>query len=301
MECGEGAHERYRDADRYPERHPCVQEDQQDRHHQEEPAQAVLEQQRDAFAQQVPDLVVENDLHSGGPGALAFLEPPAHCARRFQAVGIRGPAEQETDRGAALVAHRLAPGPGAALDDRHVTQAQQPALVVGEQRQLLEARLPASLLERAQAPRHVVLSNVSGRQVPARHRDPSRDRFERHVELVEHGGRNLDRDLLLGQSRDVDLRDPAGEQLALDLAHHGAKIHSMVPGRHEEPGHRFVVGYPGDLRLLRRRGQVADRRHPLLHALDRLSHVGAFLVLERDPGIALRRGRCHLPHLAEAP
>ena len=295
----ERGHERHRDPDRDPEGDPGVEKQVQHGDHEEKPARAVLQQQHDPIADQRPGLIVGDDLHTGRPSAFAFFEPVAEEAGRVETVRRVRAAEQQAHRGPAFERDPDLAVAGATLHRRDVAEGEEAPVVTGAQGKVLEACLVALLIEGAELLGGIVAADAAGRKVHARVRDPVGDVGERHVELAQRGRRDLDGDLLGRQADDVHLGDPDRDQLALDLAHDRAQVLSVVAG-HEQAGHRLVVQPALDHRIVRRLGQVADRRDPLLHLVEGDRHVGALFVLQGDPRGSPVGAGGHLANRVEA-
>ena len=291
----ERGHERHRNSDRDPERDPRVEEQVQHCDHENQSAPAVLQQEHGPVSNQLPRLVVGRDLHARRPLGAPFVEPSVQNAGRFETVRRLCTTQQQADRRTTLDGGTDLAVSGAAFHRGDVTEGEEAPVVAGAQRQALEARLVALLIERSKLLRGLVPADAAGGKVHARGSDPAGDLAERHVELTQGRGRHLDGDLLGRKAEDLHLGDSALEQVPLDVAHDRAQVLPVATG-HEQTGHRLVVDDPLDYRLLRIPGEIADRRDPLLHLVERDVHVAALFVLESDcgiPSIGSGRGRAH--------
>ena len=98
-------------------------------------------------------------------------------AGRFEAVRGLRTAEQHSHRGAVLEASVDFALPGAAFHRRDVAEGEEAPVVAGSQRETLEARLVASLIEHAELLRGLVPAHAAGREVHAGGRDSDFNRF----------------------------------------------------------------------------------------------------------------------------
>ncbi len=174
----EGRHERNRHAERDPPRHPSVEKQEQHADHQYQAAGAVLDQQHDAFLDQLPGLVVDHHFHPRWPPVAVLRQPVLQQRRGFKAVAVGGAAEQQFHRRTAAPAQQGLAAARATLDGGHVAEVQQSAAGVGAQRHAFEIDLSAALSEGAQLACALVTADHAGGQIARARRNPRGDVVE---------------------------------------------------------------------------------------------------------------------------
>ena len=291
-------HHRDRNSHRDPQRDGAVEEGEEHRHHQQEPAETVAQKKVYAVAYRLRRDIVLLHRHARRQVRREFGEDVVDDLQEFEGVVARRALDMQLDRRRA--AHRGGRLAGAerVADPRYL--AEENALTVGagadfhfRELRRIGAQAETAYLELARA------GGAAGWKVAAAAGDGGGDVVQRRVQPQQRFRRDFDEDLLVARAERRHPVDAAGEQRLADAL--GARLqHRLrVGARDDDARHGVVEDDAPDDRAFGAFGQGRRLRDDVLDLRQAGLKVRARVELDDQPAGAFARRPAHLLHFGD--